>query len=299
MVPYFAMPIVANSILGAKRAAYFFATWSVASVVFLLPLSLATALFASSSRDSDTYLDEFRVTLRYSTLACIAAVLGMALLGRPILHIFGTDYAENGYVPLIIMCLGGLGLIVKDHHVALARITGDVVREALTVGALSILELVGAAFGATHGGLTGLTLGWLAAATLGFVVYGPKVWRPTVAPWLSRTQHRRLEREVAVPDPVRSGGGRTGCPGLRGRRPGNARRDQAGPRRVPRPGRLAAEPRPMGLRRRNEQKYHWEKGSLQDYTNALTMCASTATDISSSKPARVAPTLSRRTPLHE
>lgn len=177
MVPYFAMPIVANSILGAKRAAYFFATWSVASVVFLLPLSLATALFASSSRDSDTYLDEFRVTLRYSTLACIAAVLGMALLGRPILHIFGTDYAENGYVPLIIMCLGGLGLIVKDHHVALARITGDVVREALTVGALSILELVGAAFGATHGGLTGLTLGWLAAATLGFVVYGPKVWR--------------------------------------------------------------------------------------------------------------------------
>lgn len=177
LTPYFAMPIVANSILGPERAAYFFATWSVASVVFLLPLSLATALFASSSRDSGTYLEEFRKTLRYSVVSCVVAIAAMVLLGRPVLHIFGPAYAENGYLPLIIMCLGGLGLIVKDHHVALARITGTVVRESLTVGALSILELVSAAVGASRGGLTGLTLGWLSAATLGFAVYGPKVFR--------------------------------------------------------------------------------------------------------------------------
>lgn len=177
MTPYFAMPIVSNSILGSERTGYFFATWSIASVVFLLPLSLAMALFASTARDSDTYLDEFRKTLRYSMATSVAAVLVMAFLGRPVLQIFGSAYAENGYVPLIIMCLGGLGLIVKDHHVALARITGTVFRESLTVGLLSILELTCATVGAIRGGLTGLTLGWLAAASLGFVVYGPKVWR--------------------------------------------------------------------------------------------------------------------------
>ncbi|MGV1005440.1 MAG: family 16 glycosylhydrolase [Candidatus Nanopelagicales bacterium] len=176
-VPYFAMPIVANVVLGSQQAAYFYAAWSVASFVFFLPMALSTALFASGARDSSTLLMEFRKTLRYSLLACTAANVGVVVLGRPVLHIFGEPYAAYGYAPLIVLCLGGLGLVVKDHHVTLARLTDDVGREALLVGAFSIVEVAAAAFGAWRGGLTGLTLGWLAAVGLGAVVYGPRVWR--------------------------------------------------------------------------------------------------------------------------
>jgi hypothetical protein len=99
------------------------------------------------------------------------------VVGRFILGIFGADYAAEGYTALIVLCLGGMGLIIKDHHVALARVTGDVGREALLVTALSVVEVVGAAYGALRGGLTGLTLGWLAAVSLGAIVYGPRVFR--------------------------------------------------------------------------------------------------------------------------
>lgn len=176
LVPYFAMPIVANVILGSERAAYLFAAWSVAGFVFFLPLSLSTALFASGARDSRTFLMEFRKTLRYSFLACVAAIAVIVLAGRLVLGIFGTTYAAEGYVALIVLCLGGMGLIIKDHHVALARVTDDVGREALLVTALSVVELLGAAYGALRGGLTGLTLGWLAAVSLGAVVYSPRVF---------------------------------------------------------------------------------------------------------------------------
>ena len=177
LVPYFAMPIVANVILGSERAAYFYAAWSVAGFVFFLPLSLSTALFASGARDSRTFLMEFGKTIRYSLLACIAATLVIIALGRGVLGIFGADYADYGYPTLIVLCLGGLGLIIKDHHVALARVTDDVGREALLVGILSVVELVGASIGAARGGLTGLAFGWLAAVGLGAVVYAPRVWR--------------------------------------------------------------------------------------------------------------------------
>jgi O-antigen/teichoic acid export membrane protein len=177
LVPYFAMPIVANVILGSERAAYMFAAWSVAGLVFFLPLSLSTALFASGARDSGTFLMEFRKTLRYSFLACVAAIAVIIVVGRFILGIFGANYAAEGYTALIVLCLGGMGLIIKDHHVALARVTGDVGREALLVTALSVVEVAGAAYGALRGGLTGLTLGWLAAVSLGAVVYGPRVLR--------------------------------------------------------------------------------------------------------------------------
>ena len=176
-VPYFAMPIIANVVIGSQQAAYFYAAWSIASFVFFLPMALSTALFASGARDSSTFLMEFRKTLRYSLLACTATNLAMLVLAGPVLRIFGSSYAANGRTALIVLCLGGLGLVIKDHHVTLARVNDDVGREALLVGALSVLEVGAAAVGAARGGLTGLALGWLAAVGVGVVVYGPRVWR--------------------------------------------------------------------------------------------------------------------------
>ncbi|OBK81691.1 hypothetical protein A5650_25145 [Mycobacterium sp. 1164985.4] len=176
-VPYFAMPIVANVILGSEQAGYLYATWSVAGFVFFLPFSLATALFASGARDSSTFVTEFRSTLRYSLILCAAANVVVVALGGVVLHIFGSAYAANGRVALIVMCLAGLGLIVKDHHVAVARVTDRVGREAIVIGVLSIGEVIGAAIGAARGGLTGLSIGWLVAVAIEVLVCGPLVWR--------------------------------------------------------------------------------------------------------------------------
>jgi len=176
-VPFFAMPILANVTLGSEQAGYLYATWSVASFVFVLPMALSTALFASGARDSRSVVAELRFTLRSSLAACVAANLLIFPFGGLVLSIFGPDYAANGRTALIVLCIGGLGVIVKDHHVALARITGSVGREALLIGSLGAVELAGAAFGAKHGGLTGLTLGWLAVVVLKVLICGPKVLR--------------------------------------------------------------------------------------------------------------------------
>ena len=120
---------------------------------------------------------EFRHTLRYSLLICAAANFGILLFGRAVLSVFGSTYATNGHTALIVICLGGIGLVIKDHHVALARIAGTVGREAVLIGALSAVEIAAAAIGAWHGGLTGLSLGWLAAIGLEVLVCGPLVWR--------------------------------------------------------------------------------------------------------------------------
>lgn len=177
MVPYYAMPIVANVVLGSEQAAYLYATWSVAGFVFFLPLALATGLFASGARDSRTFLTEFRFTLRTALLICSAAVLAIAVLGRLVLRIFGAAYAENGYAVLIVLAAGGLGLIIKDHHVTLARVTGNEGREAVLMAVLGGVEVVLAVVGAHRGGLLGLSLGWLAAVALEAVVCAPLVWR--------------------------------------------------------------------------------------------------------------------------
>lgn len=177
MVPYFVIPIVANAILGSEQAAYLYATWSLAGFVFFLPVALATALFASGARDTRTFHMEFRFTLRFALVICTAANLALALIGGLVLEIFGKAYADNGHLLLILLALGGLGLIVKDHHVTLARVIGTEGREALLMGALGAGEILGAVLGASRGGLVGLALGWLAAIGLEVVVCAPMVWR--------------------------------------------------------------------------------------------------------------------------
>lgn len=176
-VPYFAMPIVANATLGSEQAGYLYAVWSLAGFVFVLPLALSSALFASGARDSSTILKEFGVTLRYSMLACLAANILILPFGGLVLRMFGRAYESNGHLALIILCVGGFGVVIRDHHVAMARILGTVGHEAMLISGLSVLELVGATVGALHGGLTGLTVGWVAAIAVEAVVLGPMVWR--------------------------------------------------------------------------------------------------------------------------
>lgn len=176
-VPFFAMPIIANATLGSEQAGYLYATWSVAGLAFVLPMALATALFAAGARDSSTILKEFRRTLRWSLAAATAANLVILPLGAVLLGVFGEAYADNGRTALTVLCIGALGAVIKDHHVALARISGQVGREAVLISGLGVLEIIGAVVGAGRGGITGLTLGWLAVVALRTAICGPRVWR--------------------------------------------------------------------------------------------------------------------------
>ena len=203
-LPYFAMPIVANVTLGSERAGYLYATWSVAGFVFVLPIALSTALFASGARDTSTFLAELRFSLRYSLAACIAANLVLLPLGGVVLHVFGSVYAKNGHTTLVLLCLAGFGMIVKDHHVTIARVTGRVGREAILVWGLTVCELVAASVGASLHGLTGLGQGWLLAVVLEVVVFGPLVLRayrgrielPVRKSWPTQLSGSRIRKEV-------------------------------------------------------------------------------------------------------
>ena len=94
-----------------------------------------------------------------------------------ILGIFGTEYAEQGSWTLRIMALGIFPLIIKDHFVAICRITGQIPRTAMIGLVGSGLELGAAALGAWLGGLNGLAMGFVLALTLEAAYMGRPVFQ--------------------------------------------------------------------------------------------------------------------------
>src|SRR5207245_8202952 len=62
-----------------------------------------------------------------------------------------------------ILALESFPCVIKNHYVAVSRVQGRVAHATLLTIVSGSLELGGATLGAYLGGLSGLSLGWLAA----------------------------------------------------------------------------------------------------------------------------------------
>ena len=91
--------------------------------------------------------------------------------------LFGHSYAEQAAWSLRILALESFPFIIKSHYIAVSRIHRRVAHATLLTIASGTLELGGAALGARLGGLSGLSLGWLAAVSIEAVIMFRTVYK--------------------------------------------------------------------------------------------------------------------------
>jgi O-antigen/teichoic acid export membrane protein len=181
-IPDLVLPILVVTILSATANASFYVAWMIASLVFAIPLSLSTVLYAVGSGESSGLDQRFRFSLRTSLAFGVVANLVLWVLAQPLLQAFGTNYAREGVAALHILALGVFPEIIRTHYVTAHRIERRIGAAIPIVWGGTVLELVGGAVGgALSGGLEGVAVGWLAAVCLEAVVMGPDVMR-AVAP---------------------------------------------------------------------------------------------------------------------
>jgi O-antigen/teichoic acid export membrane protein len=200
------VPVVAALTLASVENAEFAIAWLMATFVFLPPYLLATALFAHGANVTE---EEFRRSMERTIPAALSlsAVLcvGAWLLGDPVLHIFGGEYARHSWAILALLVPAGLWMVLKDHLVTLWRSQRRFALATRLAGAALVMEVVGATTGGTIGGARGLCLGWLVAMGVEIVVgvpwlrqaFGGLHWRSPLA-IRRRTQAGRTSLQVAV-----------------------------------------------------------------------------------------------------
>ena len=118
-----------------------------------------------------------RRSIPLGLVAASAAVVFLLVFGGPILRLFGPQYRDESYLPMVILSLAAVPLVLKDHYVALRRVQSRLLSAARLVLVGTVLEVVAAAVGGQRGGPVGLSIAWTLAVVVEGVFMGIPVCR--------------------------------------------------------------------------------------------------------------------------
>jgi O-antigen/teichoic acid export membrane protein len=161
------LPILVVARLGAGANAYFYITWMIGSVFFMVSPSISQALFAESVRYDTGLRPTVIKSFRIASFLLIPAMLVMVAGGKLILAIFGPAYVRAGYGLLVLLAISAMPDAVSNVAVSICRATNRLgYSVSINLGIL-VFTVASAWLLMPRFGLLGVGIGWLAAQVLG------------------------------------------------------------------------------------------------------------------------------------
>jgi GT2 family glycosyltransferase/O-antigen/teichoic acid export membrane protein len=175
LAPGLLLPFVVTTVLSPTINAAFYAAWTMMSVAYLVPASLATVVFAVGAKDRSASVTKLRASLCLSMLAGVTVATVVITLPNVLLGLFSPTYAEIAAPSLRILALSIFPVAVKYHYQSIQRLDNQMLRASLLAGFGCLLELAGAIVGGSYGDLLGLSFGWLTGLSIEAVLMTPTV----------------------------------------------------------------------------------------------------------------------------
>jgi O-antigen/teichoic acid export membrane protein len=169
LAPGYLLPLLVAAALSASQSAYFYTTWRVGGVFFIISAAVGTSLFADASQPGADLARSVRSSVKLITALLIPAVLVCIFAGRPMLGVLGPEYARHGYALLLLMIAAAVPDAVTNVYVAVLRVQRRLRFAAyLTIG-MAVGAAIAAALLVGPFGIAGVGAGWLIGQSLGAV----------------------------------------------------------------------------------------------------------------------------------
>jgi O-antigen/teichoic acid export membrane protein len=166
------LPVLVVLRLGVTLNAYFYITWMVGAVFFMVSPSVAQAVFAEGVRARSDLRIVVVKALRVIVVLLAPAMVIMIIGGRFILGLFGAPYTA-GYGLLILLVISALPDAVSNVAVAVFRVTQRLGYSTVLNLGILVLTLVAAWVLMPRLGIAGVGLAWLGAQTVGAIASLP------------------------------------------------------------------------------------------------------------------------------
>lgn len=175
--PDLILPLIVVSLLSAAENANFYIAWMIASLGFMVPVSLSSVLFAVGSGDPTGLHHRYRLSVGLSAVTALVFNLVVLAAGGLILSLFGAHYENGARGTLEILALGAFPETIKAHFLSIIRVERRMAWTMPLVLGGTAAEITGAVLGGIAGNLELVATGWLAAVCLEATVMAPTVFR--------------------------------------------------------------------------------------------------------------------------
>ncbi len=170
MAPLYLLPMLVTARLSATDNAYFYTTWMLGNLFFMVSPSVAASLFAEGSHSAHDILRKARTSAALIAALLAPVMLVFVLAGRYILAIFGPGYPSHGFVLLMILMVAAIPDAVTNIYVAVLRVQRRLRLGAMLNVGMAAVCLVLAWFLLPVYGIAGAGLAWFSGQTAGSIV---------------------------------------------------------------------------------------------------------------------------------
>lgn len=166
IAPGYLLPLLVANLVGPESNAYFYIAWSMANILFQVPLAVSSSLFAEGSCDERTLWQELVRSLKVTFLIVVPGVLLLCVFASRLLGWFDAEYAHHASGLLRILALSALPLSINCLYFVVERVgmkMGRVIAlNAFVTGATMALSwvLLG------RMGLAGAGIAWLSGQSV-------------------------------------------------------------------------------------------------------------------------------------
>lgn len=157
------LPLLVLSVLGATANGSFYIAWTLSGGLGLVAVNFATGLLVEGSAAPDRLAQLTRGVVARSLLITGSGGAVLGLSARPILTIYGREYAARASTLLGLLAAGTVLFGLTQIAFSLDRIAGSVERATWTRAALAVLVLGGSALLLRRLGIVGVGYSWLTA----------------------------------------------------------------------------------------------------------------------------------------
>ncbi len=146
---------------------YFYTTWRVGGLFFMIAPAVAGALFAEGSHAPADVYRKARQAAGIIALLLVPTALGMILFGNLVLSAFGHAYALEGYSLLVVLAISAFPDGVTSIYVSILRVRNLLAVAAWLYGfiAVSVLSMTWMLLPAM--GIAAVDVSWLVTRSAG------------------------------------------------------------------------------------------------------------------------------------
>lgn len=159
-------PMLVVAWLSAEANAYYFLSWSIIYVLYLINLNIGSSLLVEGARDLQALASLTRKAIVQNFLMVAPAVLFLLVASPYVLLLFGQDYADNAADLVRVLALSALPQIVVAIYLSVIRIQRRMMMVVVVEGAVALMVFGGGVLLMDLYGLMGIGYAWLVAQTV-------------------------------------------------------------------------------------------------------------------------------------